>query len=610
MNTLTSMPKCRLQPAAVGFTLSLFASALWAQSTLEPVTVTAQRVEQPITQTVSSVTVLSREDIERGNYTSVAEVLRQVPGISINQQGGRGQTQSLILRGTPRSRHTLVLVDGVRLADSTAGQSSLEHLSVDQIERIEVVRGPRSALYGSDAMGGIVQIFTRGSDDPQTSVTAGVGSFGYYQAGIRTSSWVDDWTRLDANLSLEQEDGFDVQPQAGDDDDDGYRQVTGGLALTRYIDNDWSLQGAWSTQQGNTEFDNAFGSGDTTDYLYHRYQAGAEYDGELWGMQLTGAYSSNQQFTYGQGTDRADADAFVTEQYEVNWLQSRALTSDLELIFGTDLRREDVSASTTAYDVEQRDTLGAFAGANWAGRSAMADASARLHSDDQFGEAVTYSLGYRQFLTDSLSASVGLGTAYAVPTFNELYFPGFANPDLEPERSMTAESGVQWDTERFQSGISVFRTWYEDRIVSDPVTFLPDNAGEATVDGIELSAALQQPNGFRADTSLDYFFTEGDDGEPLRGVPEYLLRLNVEQSIARARVGSAVRVEGERADPNADDGTLNAFATFDLHGGYEVLSGLNLGARINNVLDADYQTTAGYASAGRNFLLTLRYQNR
>lgn len=574
--------------------------------TLEPVTVTASRFEQPVTQTVSPVTVITREIIEQGQYSSVDEVLRTVPGVTIANSGGRGQTQAVYLRGAPRARHALVLVDGVRLAAPNSGAPSLEYLSLEQIDRIEVVRGPRSSLYGSDAMGGIIQIFTRDRTEPETNLSLSAGSFGYVKGSAANTLPIGRDTVINTSISYEQEDGFDVRPDADDDSPDGYNLTDASVSVRHSLSAQTALRAGWRMNLGTTEFDSG-NEGDQTDYLNQTIHAGVDHHWGTVQSALDVSYAHNNGVTYHDDLDKSDGDEFVGTRISLNNVNRVDVTDSLDLTLGLDVMRDDVSGTDVSYytgggyDTDTRDTLGVFGGGTFEGGSWIADGSARLHADDQFGEAVTYSLGYKQFLTNSISANAGYGTAYAVPSFDELYAPNFGNPDLEPERSATVELGLAYNSARLNANVTAFRTDYEDRIAGFP----PANQAEATVNGVELGGDYTTDFGLFSQVSLDVYDAEDGEGDRVIRIPEYSFKASAVQSLGTISLGTRLLAEGSRKDLN--DADVDGYYTVDTFGSYETQAGVVVGARVNNIMDADYQTVDGYDTAGRNYLVTLRY---
>ncbi len=588
--------------------LALSISAIsGAQEAMEPVVITATRFEQPITRTIAPVTVITREDIERKQYSSVEDALQTVPGVQLLREGGRGQKKSLLLRGTPRARHTLVLVDGVRWSDSTSGSAQLEHLSMDQIDRIEVVRGPASARYGSDAMGGVVQIFTRNPDEREASVTVNAGSFGHFGGQVSASQPLGDRTTLSGGIAYEQQEGYDVQQDNDQPDDDGFEMTSANLSIDRQISDIWSAQVSGRLNRGTSEFDSSFG-GDQSDFDRYRLASSATRDSGANQTRLSGFYDYNNSVTYGNGTAKEDADKYVTEQYGGGVDTRQSLTQWLDASVGGEVRREDVGTSTKEYEVTQRNTVSAYGGVEVFGDSWHLDAVVRGTRDDQFGSAFTYSVGGKQFLTDSLTAHVSVGTAYAVPTFNDLYFPNTvsSDPNLKPERSITYEAGAGVDYSFASASLTGFLSQYTDRIYLDSSNgYAIEQGNKAEIIGVEASGSARLWSGAMISGGIDWYWSEDEDGEKLPDVADYSLTASLDQNWQSWTFGLDTLAEGARGE--GTDDAREPYQTVDARVSFSPVESLRMGAKAGNLSDADYETEDGYATPGRNYRVELEY---
>ncbi|MHA7880338.1 MAG: TonB-dependent receptor domain-containing protein [Saccharospirillum sp.] len=586
-----------------------------AQSELDTIVVTASRSEQPLTTTIAPVTVISRDDIERSGYQSVDEVLHSVPGVTLSNLGGRGQTQTLQMRGSPRSRHVLVLVDGVPLADPTSGIASLEFLSVSDIERIEVVRGPKSSLYGSDAMGGIIQIFTRNPDQEQTEVGLSVGSYGFVRTSVADTQALSERLWLRSGLSFEREDGFNVRSDAGDPDRDGYQLTSANLGLDYTVNADTELGLQWQFRTGQTEFDASGTTGNVTDYRYHQVQTHLRQHRDSSEAAYSLYYKSGERNNYHEGIGADEGDLFVDNQLGVSAQRTLYLNDTLDLTLGADTRLDDVTGSDVSYypgnyQVTRRFTTGVFAGLAYYGERWRLDASGRLHNDDQYGEAVVGSLGARYDLTPHWVASLSWGTAYSVPTFDDLYSP-FGNPELKPERSVTTEAGLDYEPDWGSVSLVGFQTDYSDRIGGFPL----DNVDTATVRGLETSIEVTPTDNtiFSARyTGLDA--TDGD-GDRLIRLPEHKVVIRGEQRLGWLRVGAEATTELGRLDSRFDPVTfepetveLDDYQLASVYVNAVSAAGLRVTARVNNLFDEDYVHVLGYRTPGRNYTLSARYR--
>lgn len=584
-----------------------------AQTQLDPIVVTASRFEQPLTSTIAAVTVVTRDDIERQGHQSVDEILRSIPGVTLSNLGGRGQTQTLQMRGSPRSRHVLVLVDGVPLGDPTSGVASLDYLSVSNIERIEVVRGPKSSLYGSDAMGGIIQIFTRQPEQSQTEISATIGSYGYAKISVSDSFELTERLRLNGQFSFEREDGFNVQPDVGDMDRDGYQLASSSFGLSYAPDSATTANVNWQFRKGSTEFDSFANEGDVTDYSYHQIQANLKQQ-QATSAAVYGVYfKSGERNTYHDGIDASDGDLFIDNQLGVSAQRTFYLSESLDVVVGVETRLDDVSGSDISYYPENylttgRFTVGVFSGIAYHAERWRLDSSIRVHNDDQYGEAVVGSFGASVDLTQQWMASLSWGTAYSVPTFDDLYST-FGNPELKPERSATTEVGMNFVDNWGELGVSVFQTQFTDRIGGFP----PTNQAEATVLGLESTVTLKPNQSTLLNVNYTLLNTEDGNGDRLIRLPEHKIVIQAERGFERVRLGVQGSAEFGRLDTDftvfpSEAVSLDDYSRWDLFLSAQPADGLRLTARANNVFDTDYTHVLGYRTPGRNYTLSARYR--
>ena len=257
------MNSLRYLPRAAALALAAAFPSAFAQSPLPEVVVTANRTEQRVQDALPATTLITRADIERAQAPDLPTLLRQVTGLEVTQSGGAGTVSSAFIRGA-ESRHTLVLIDGVPVNNLNFGTAALEHLPVADIERIEVVRGNVSSLYGSAALGGVIQIFTReGGRTPQGSVTAQAGSRGLAQVTASAGVRLDSGTRLHATVETLKDNGFNATKQeelpGTNPDRDGYRRRSGSFALTQELGGENTLGLKLRDAQGTTQYDSQFG---------------------------------------------------------------------------------------------------------------------------------------------------------------------------------------------------------------------------------------------------------------------------------------------------------------------------------------------------------------
>ncbi|MGI9316626.1 MAG: TonB-dependent receptor domain-containing protein, partial [bacterium] len=563
-------------------------------------------------ETLAPVTIITRREIEKSGAISVSDVLATVPGVQISNNGGMGQATSLFLRGT-ESDHTLVLIDGVKTGSATLGTTPFQDLPLDQVEKIEVVRGPRSSLYGSEAIGGVIQIFTRKGGQgtkPNFSLSGGSNNTSDLNLGVSGGS-TDRWYTV--NASHFNTDGFDACRGSFDagcftvePDDDGYENTSVSIRAGAQLNQTLNLEAGILNSDGEAEFDGSFQNESET-----RTQVG-HVKGELqatenWQSSLLVAQAKDESDNF---LDGAYASTFDTSRDQVSW-QNNFLLNASRLIVGVDYTDEEVE-SNSVFTVTSRDNTGVFASYNTNIGGHDLDFSLREDDNEQFGSETTGGFAYGYNLGESTRITLGYGTAFKAPTFNELYFPGFGNPDLVAETSSSIDLGLSGRTAKASWSINLFKTEIEDLIGFDPTTFLPVNTNEAEITGIEFAAQVDAA-GWLFSSSLtiqDPQDTSGgpNDGNQLARRAEETLQLGVDRNFGAWTTGASVLYRGDSYDDLANLTEIDAFTVVDLRTEYRFHRNWLLGVKVNNVFDEEYETAAFYNQDGINALATLRYQ--
>lgn len=605
--------KHAISAAIAGLSLAPVAQAA---EILQPVVVTATRTAQTVDSTLASVTIIDREEIERLQAQSVPDVLAGVPGVSIANSGGPGKATSIFLRGT-ESDHVLVLVDGIKINSATLGSAALENLPIDSVERIEVVRGPRSSLYGSEAIGGVIQIFTRkgeGKASIHGRITA--GSYATKEAAVGISGGDQRaWYSLDGSFT--DTDGFNACygkpfPNGGgcftnEADKDGYKSKGGSFRAGYRFANGFSVDAHALIDSSEVDFDGDFVNESEPFQRTLGVDVGYELS-ESWGLKLAA----------GRNTDVADnfKDGTKTSRFEVD-RDSYSLVSDWEpsasqlLTFGVDYEDVEVGG-TTSYTEDQRDDTGLFAQyqANLRGH----DVGLRLRQDDnsQFGKQTTGGISVGRRFNKIYRLTASYGTAFKAPTFNELYYPGFGNDQLAPETSDSLELGLSGQQAWGQWGLSLFHTTVDDLIAFDPTSFAPANIDSARIVGLEAETDFVLA-GWGVKTGLTLLDPEnrGDGanrGNILPRRAKETLRIDVDRKLSRWNLGATLLAVGKRYDDLANTTELDPYTRLDLRAGFSVLPAWLLQFKAENVFDESYETAAYYNQPDASVYLTLRYQ--
>lgn len=611
-------------------------------SATEGIVVTATRVATPVAEALRDVTIIDRAEIERSGASSISELLRLAPGIQITQDSVRGAVPSIYIRGT-NTNHALFLIDGQRVNSATAGGTAFQAIPIDQIERIEILRGSSSSLYGADALGGVIQVFTiaeRGKA-PAPSAYVGIGRYGTQLISAGYGGKVDD-TQFHFKLGNEKTDGFSEikGPKSGmfdmfNPDRDGYRQSNFAFNLRQKIHSDLSVGTNFFQANGVKRSDNAncdasysFCSTAFDNREYQKVQtAGVHLD---WKMSP----DIKMRIRYGQTVDRLESREYdpstqivnvpvyktTQDQYgfQTDWksaigsfmlaLESRAVKVDSSKVLT--VNRQDNDAAVFGYQ-------GQFA-------AHIFQASMRRDKFTGMDSVSTGSLGYGYRLNPQWTVRGSLGTAYHAPTFNDLYWPldlvNFyeGNPNLKPEKSRSKELGLS-----YFSGVSRFSAnYYQNKIkdmiayYSDPMTFIGTmgNIGQASISGLSLQAS-QQWSEWKASAGYDWVDAKDDTTSKklARRAPQ-VLTLGIDRTQDAWTHGVRLQAVGRRYNDNKNLQPLAGYAVLNWRSSYAVRKDWRIDATISNLLDKDYVVVRStlspyndYAVAGRSFFVSARY---
>lgn len=599
----TTVPPVRAAawPLALAAAFPAFAQA----QALKETVVTATRVATQADELVSEVKVIDRAAIEASTARTLPELLARHAGVQTSANGGRGKTSNVFIRGA-ENRHTILLVDGVRLGSATAGTPSWETIPVEMIERIEVLKGPASALYGSEGVGGVVQVFTRKGREgthPYAALTA--GSQRHWSASAGVSGGTAQGLGYAVGVQRLREHGMNsTQPYVPfgnyNGDIDPFRQDAVNASLSYAFDKDWSADAGLLYSDGMSWYDDGPGADARTAVRAATAHAGLK--GRILPAWRTG-------LRFAQGTDTANIvqanfpGAFKTRQTQWTW------QNDVETPVGVAVagleRREQAISATTAYAVTGRTIDSGFLGLNGHAGDHSWQANLRRDRNSQFGDADTWFAGYGYRISAAWRVHASHGTSFVAPSFNQLYFPGFGNPALQPERGRNTDFGVTW-----QSGDHALKlVRFDNRIRGFMTnTTLPVNIPRARIDGwslgyegrfgaLDLNANMEQ---------LDPRNAVNGRRLPRRARQQFTLAAGWRSG--DWRFGGALLHVGDRFDDAANRIPLAAYTTADVYADWQFAQDLSLQAKVNNLADKRYETAYGYNQPGRSFYLTLRWQ--
>ena len=603
-----------VRPSALPVAVSLLAAAVslsaQAQTTtqLKETVVTATRSESRADAVISDVTVITREDIERGTGRTVAELVARVSGVQMTANGGLGKSSSIFIRGT-ESRHVLLLIDGVRYGSATVGQANFDNFPIDSIERIEVLKGPASALYGSDAVGGVIQIFTRKGTPglhPYASVTVGTADRGEVSVGL--SGGTADVSYGIGVQSLREKGFSATNPLVAfgsfNADNDGFSQNSVNASVGWKFAPGWKVDARVFQATGSSQFDNGPGTFDVrTDTVSRVYGLGLE--GQIrpgWKSRL--ALATSEDFS--TSLTSATPSVFNTAQDQLTWLNELD-TSVGKLMLGYEQVVQKVSGTTT-YAVDTRTTKSWMAGLNGAAGPHSWQLNLRRDQDSQFGEATTGLAGYGFKFNSNWRAHGSYGTSFKAPTFNQLYFvsPFFnGNPSTQPEYGQNSELGVAYTAGMHDVKLTYFQNRIKGYITTVPAVV---NAPYANITGWTL-AYEGQVNALTFRAALDLLDARNEaTGLKLPRRADQQLTAGVDYAVGRWKLGASLLAASDRFDSATNVQVLAGFATVDLQAQYAVAKDWSVQASIVNAADVSYQTAYGYNQPGRSVYLSLRYQ--
>lgn len=562
--------------------------------------VTPSRRVEPLDQSLASVSVISREDIEISVAEDLFELLRLQPGVDIVRAGGPGTQTSVFLRGS-NSNHVLVLIDGVRVSSTNTGAYAWEQLPLNQIERVEIVRGPRGSLYGSDSIGGVIHVFTRSSPEPYARITG--GSFGTAEAegGLGYES---EHTRLSVNAGYRKVDGFSAQNPNGfsfHPDDDGFDAVN--LGVKGATD---AKLGRWEYSllaiDNESEFDQ--GRSDAQQLV-----ASAGFSGHLtpaWEYQLQGGYVRDQLFT-DFGFFTADDDS---RRYQLSWQNQVATSLQGQVSFGLDYYREN-GESADAWE-QDRDNVGLFAIYDHRFERMHLQAGGRLDDNSRFGSEFTGQLAAGYDLAEAWRLTASYGSAFRGPNLSEQFSPGFGglfagNPELEPESSTSGELGLRWQHQSYgRFTTTLYRTDVDDLIAFNGEFFQAINIDRARLEGVELEYTLERAGWlFEANATLQDT-QDRDTGDDLLRRPEEKAAIRLNRQFGDAAwLGLEWFYSGERSDFGGV--TLDSYQLLNLRTGWAFLPAWRLELRGENLADEYYEPAYGFDAAGRSWFLSLAW---
>lgn len=588
-------------------------------ASLMPIAVTAQRAPQVLADTIPQTTVFDAQDIAAHPGADLPTLLAFAPGAQIVRNGGPGAAATLFLRGA-QSTQSLVLIDGVRIDSVSLGAAQLSQLPLDQIERVEVANGNLSSLYGSGAIGGIVQVFTKqgGNHPPRFNFSVGYGSYGTQtqQAGVSGRLDSEGKTTFSLSLSREKDNGFSALDPAkkpnANPNANGYLNESITASLRHRFGDNWDAGVSYFQSNGNNSFDDAWGAPTDLNNLYSKVQQARVFaNGKLfdwWTTHVSVTADNDRSQTQQNGVY---TDHFNTDNRQYTWQNDFRIAPDQAIQAGYE--RLDQQFVSNVYSAPQRHVNSGWLG--YTGRIGRSQFQANLRRDQysDFGGANSYYFGYGLDITDRWKVTASYSDAFRAPTFNDLYYPDAGNPSILPERSHSVEAAVQYASDAIGVvRVTAFQTRYTNLIDYRPDAsgffYVAQNVGRAKVQGLEgswqghvgatdvrVAATLQNP-------------VDETQNQDLNRRARRFASFVASRAFGGWRVGGEWLVSGARNDSGG--GRLGGYGVVNLSARYNITKAWFVSARIDNLLDKDYELAYAYNTPRRGAYVTLGWQQQ
>ena len=583
-----------------------------SSSDVETMVVTANRFEQAESSAFEPISVVTREDIEVSQANSLTDIIKRLPGVEVAQNGGRGHNASVYIRGT-NSDHVLILVDGIRI-DSAAGGVALNKYPIGLVERVEVIRGPVAAKYGSDAIGGVINIITRSNrGNERKQVTVGIGSNSQKESNFSVKTDVNENGHLQIAAGYEETDGYDIK----DDDssiDYGFDSKNGMVGYEHIFNDHVTFYGSATWFDSLVEYDSYglnYGSSENESFTglieYKNEQLNSR-------ISLNHQLTENADYSLGETKDTASTFAEIT-MTQLQWANQYQYSDQVTISGGIEGRRESLGDDAISYGYahslagESRDTTGIFLSSSFIEGDWGMEASLRHDKHDEYDSYTTWSLAAGYQIDDNHRIRASYGTAFKAPTYTDLT----TTPDLKEETSDNIEIGVSGDYSFFNWNLAAYKNDVKNLIIwyqYPEYNWYSDNV-DAEIKGAELDVS------FATGPVYHTFVAEYKDHEDANNVQ--LARRAKENfkwigfvSLGQFDIETTYIYTGKRLNlptpqPDADD-YIEPSNLWDLSVSYWVSDDFVLRGKVNNVFNEQYETAIGYAAPDREYYVNATYE--
>lgn len=588
----------------------------------DTLSVTANRFQEPNSSILAPITVVEREQIDRWQSNSVIDVLRRMPGIDVGQNGGIGQMSSIYVRGA-ESRHVLILVDGVRLNQANvSGSSDISQIPLSLVQRIEYIRGPRSSVYGSDAIGGVINILTERKTEGGT-LNATMGSHGYQEYDGSVKQKVGDRTTLTVAGSYLYTKGYDVEANGNtggypQPDRDGFMNKSLWLGANHDINDNVSLYARAYGFDNRTAYDAYYDSyndtlTDTRALFSRTYDGGVKFNRDNYSSSLNTSYNYTKDYDYDPRYGRYGRGSRFTnsEQYNVQW-GNHLLLGNGSIGGGVDWQRQSIKAGSSGFpNKEHFDNTGLYLTGQQKLGEIIAEASVRSDKHSEYGWHTTWQTNLGWEFVEGYRVIGGYGTAFKAPTLTQLYSEWGSNPDLQPEKSKQWEGGFEGLTGPLAWRVTTYRNDIDSLIQGESnYPYRNYNVGKALIKGVEFTGEMDTWI-FHHTFNLQYIDARNKEThQRLDRRARQQLKYQLDWQVEKLDMGVTYQYIGQRTDKDYgtyENVSLGGVSIWDLTASYPITSHLSIRGRIANLFDKDYETAYGYRTPGREYFLTGSY---
>lgn len=595
----------------VALATSSFSTVAAIQDKDETLVVTANRFEQPISSVLAPMNVVTRADIDRWQATSVPEVLRRLPGITISQNGGRGQVTSVFIRGN-ESKHVLVLIDGVRMPSSAIllGGPDLSQIPVALIQKIEYIRGPHAATYGADAIGGVINIITE-SEQEVSKVNVSYGSRAYQNYNLAVQQAITDDTTISIAGGYESTSGYDVQPKANEPDKDGFRGKSIWLGANHQFSDELSGFIRGYGYANSIEYDGYYNESQ----LYtHNYDMGLRFTNDNYSSQLILSYQKYKIFNYNKNNGKNSESPNDVVQKSIQWGNTYHFEQGGVISGGIDFYDQSAEKGSSGLsNSHSRNNTGIYLTGQKQISDFIFEGAVRLDDNQQYGRHGTWQVAADWSFVENHNVTLSYGTAFKAPGLSETNDGAWGvigNPDLKPEKSKQWELGFEghytlldWRLSAYYNKVNNLIQWQE---VVPWVSSTYVNEAEATIKGIELNINFDTGI-LHHNATLEYIDARNGNDQLLLKRPHKNFQYLVDMDFDDLQFTLGYLYKGESRDYGTSD-SLSGYSLWDISSSYRIMPDLVVSGKVGNIFDKKYETAIGYPNAGREYIMTLSYE--